>query len=166
MASYDEAMAKINARPEPETPAGGQKRPFDWSRAVTGEEAEERAEDWVASREDEPAAEVTPEAEPVADFALPEPIIRPSWLPANFRNGEALAKSYVEAQRKITELGNEKRALLDQVEDLSAQLESGEAQTLREENALLRRLVVEAVAEARRNGELFATLTGEGENGV
>jgi hypothetical protein len=54
---------------------------------------------------------------------------RPDWLPDNFDSPEALAKSYVEAQRKITELGNEKRGLEEAFGELSAQVEELTAAT-------------------------------------
>lgn len=56
---------------------------------------------------------------------------RPEWLPENFESPEELAKSYVEAQRKITEtsqtLAEERRAreaLEESVQALSAQFEA------------------------------------------
>lgn len=44
---------------------------------------------------------------------------RPPWLPENFDSPEALATSYTEAQRKITEQGNELSQLREDVESLS-----------------------------------------------
>lgn len=60
---------------------------------------------------------------------------RPAWLPENFRDGEALAASYVESQRKITDLSNSLKASRSQVallenELADARANAGKAQTL------------------------------------
>lgn len=49
---------------------------------------------------------------------------RPEWLPANFDSPEALAKSYGEAQRKITEQGQTLSAMEQNLADLSEQFET------------------------------------------
>lgn len=54
---------------------------------------------------------------------------RPDWLPANFNSPEDLAKSYAEAQRKITELGQTNSALEQNVNELAAQFESFQQQS-------------------------------------
>lgn len=48
---------------------------------------------------------------------------RPEWLPENFNSPEDLAKSYQEAQRKITELGQANRGLEESINTLSSQFE-------------------------------------------
>ena len=53
---------------------------------------------------------------------------RPEWLPSNFKSPEDLAKSYLEAQRKITELGNHSKNLEENYADLAAQVEQLTAQ--------------------------------------
>lgn len=48
---------------------------------------------------------------------------RPEWLPENFESPEALARSYSEAQKKITELAQEKKGLEESINALSSQFE-------------------------------------------
>lgn len=48
---------------------------------------------------------------------------RPEWLPENFQSPEDLAKSYQEAQRKITELSTQNKGLEESIGNLSAQFE-------------------------------------------
>ncbi len=48
---------------------------------------------------------------------------RPEWLPENFESPEALAASYKEAQRKITELSQSNKGLEDSIQSLSSQFE-------------------------------------------
>lgn len=48
---------------------------------------------------------------------------RPEWLPENFDSPEALAASYKEAQRKITELSQSNRGLEESIQSLSTQFE-------------------------------------------
>lgn len=48
---------------------------------------------------------------------------RPEWLPENFESPEALARSYTEAQRKITEQAQQLRGLEDSINSLTAQQE-------------------------------------------
>jgi hypothetical protein len=43
---------------------------------------------------------------------------RPDWLPSNFQSGEDLAKSYAEAQRKLTEVSQEKSAYEQELQNL------------------------------------------------
>lgn len=45
--------------------------------------------------------------------------VRPDWLPDNFVDGPALAKSYAEASRKITEQGQQLSELNESVESLT-----------------------------------------------
>lgn len=53
---------------------------------------------------------------------------RPEWLPENFKSPEDLARSYSEAQRKITELAQEKKGLEESVQTLASQFEEFTAQ--------------------------------------
>jgi hypothetical protein len=53
---------------------------------------------------------------------------RPEWLPEKFETPEALAKSYSEMERKLTEQGQEKSNLEMQLEDLYGRLEAVEQQ--------------------------------------
>lgn len=53
---------------------------------------------------------------------------RPDWLPENFQSPEDLAKSYQEAQRKITELSTQNKGLEESIGNLSAQFEQFTAQ--------------------------------------
>lgn len=46
---------------------------------------------------------------------------RPDWLPDNFKSPEDLAKSYQEAQRKITELGQQNKGLEESIAELTTQ---------------------------------------------
>lgn len=46
---------------------------------------------------------------------------RPDWLPENFKSPEDLARSYTEAQRKITELSTQNKGLEESIGELSAQ---------------------------------------------
>ena len=59
-----------------------------------------------------------PSAEPEKVEAEETPE-RPAWLPAQFDNGEALASSYKSAPKKITEQGQENRALRDEIENVA-----------------------------------------------
>lgn len=68
--------------------------------------------------------------DPVEGQDNPEPE-RPEWLPANFDSPESFAKSYTEAQRKITELGQEKKGLEESVQSLAQQFEDFTAQQSR-----------------------------------
>lgn len=58
---------------------------------------------------------------------------RPSWLPDNFKSPEDFADAYKEAQRKITEQGQQLSAVEQNYEELAGQLEQfqAEAQTPR-----------------------------------
>lgn len=68
-------------------------------------------------------------ADPVRDNPKEEVEVRPEWLPENFADPEALVKSYQEAQRKISELG-EKAKQVDVLEqnlnDLVMQFEQSQ----------------------------------------
>lgn len=68
-------------------------------------------------------ADVTPD--PQAGNQDPQ---RPDWLPENFKSPEDLAKSYAEAQRKITELGQTNAAMEQNLADLSEQFETFQQQ--------------------------------------
>lgn len=48
---------------------------------------------------------------------------RPAWLPENFESPEALAQSYKEAQRKITEMSQQNRAMEENYSSLAEQVE-------------------------------------------
>lgn len=48
---------------------------------------------------------------------------RPAWLPENFKSPEDLAKSYQEAQRKITEQGQEIKGLNEAFGELTSQFD-------------------------------------------
>lgn len=48
---------------------------------------------------------------------------RPEWLPENFNSPEDLAKSYQEAQRKITELGQQNKGLEESIGELASQFD-------------------------------------------
>lgn len=65
-------------------------------------------------------AEQDPQLEAAGNPDEPE---RPEWLPSNFQSPEDLAKSYQEAQRKITELSQEKKGLEESVQSLASQFE-------------------------------------------
>lgn len=66
-----------------------------------------------------------------ADLPEGEDNQRPEWLPENFDSPEALARSYSEAQRKITELAQEKKGLEESITTLSQQFEEWTAQQSR-----------------------------------
>lgn len=74
----------------------------------------------------------TDENEPVRNSALdapsdePEAPERPSWLPAKFDSPEAMAASYAESHRKISQQGAQIAELLRENEALLAELDSQE----------------------------------------
>ena len=53
---------------------------------------------------------------------------RPDWLPERFKSPEELARSYAEAERRITELGQEKSTLEQSVNELADQFEAFQQQ--------------------------------------
>ena len=94
---------------------------------------------------------VETETPPKTETEATEPEVRaerPAWLPPNFENPEALAARYRAAQQKITEMGQDNRALRDENEQLTVELEGLlEARHMMEdrvavlERGLLQRLV-------------------------
>ena len=71
---------------------------------------------------------------------------RPAWLPDNFENEEAFAASYKEAQKKITELAQEKKGLEDAFAGLSQQFEEFTASQNQPDPDLARARLEEAYA--------------------
>lgn len=53
---------------------------------------------------------------------------RPDWLPERFKSAEELAKSWSEAEKRITELGQDKAALEASVSELAEQFEAFQEQ--------------------------------------
>lgn len=76
-----------------------------------------------------------------ADNPTPE---RPEWLPENFKSPEDLARSYSEAQRKITELSQQNKGLEESIGELAAQFENWQTEQNQPDPNLVRNQWLEA----------------------
>lgn len=81
---------------------------------------------------------------------------RPDWLPSNFDTPEALAKSYGEAQRKISELGEKAKqaeALEENYNQLAQHVQALEAQQLQAQQHQQEDPLIAAYVEAGEVGD-------------
>lgn len=71
--------------------------------------------------------DITPDPNLEAGDGQSDASDKPEWLPEKFETPEALAKSYSELERKLTEAGSEKNNLEAQLEDLYGRMQTLEA---------------------------------------